>query len=112
MVEHCHSLEEFSDILHRQYLGTRVMVIFASSEESLRGIVSLRDFLNDTKIILVLPDEKKDTMAMGFALFPRFITWLDSDLNELGAVLKKMLDLYDTPYRMKEVNYDYISIQC
>ncbi len=94
-VEICRSLQDLSKRLRRPYLDFRVIVYCIENKEELKEILYLGYFLTDMKIILVLPNKNEDTGAMGFKLLPRFVTWIDSDLSDLGAVLKRMLDLYD-----------------
>jgi hypothetical protein len=93
--EICRSPQDLSKRLRQPCLDVRVMVLCIESKEAWREILSLRDLLSERKNILILPDEDEDTMAEVFTLSPRFITWVDSDFRDLGAVLKRMLDLYD-----------------
>ena len=96
-VEICHSVPDLANLLRQPFLDLRVIVLCIESQEALREILPLGYLLSDRKNILILPDEDKETMAMGFKLRPRFITWVDSDFSELGVILKRMLALYDAP---------------
>lgn len=52
-------------------------------------ILSLREFLHDRRIILVLPDSEPETVSLGHILRPRFITYGDSDYMDVSAILGK-----------------------
>ncbi len=68
-----------------------VIVVFqAVGQEDLQSMLSIRDLLVDVRILMVLPDKEKETIAKAHRLRPRFITYADSDFLEIGAVLNKM----------------------
>ena len=48
-----------------------IAVLLAASREDLSEILSLRDLLGDIRIMLVLPDRERDTIAKGHTLRPR-----------------------------------------
>jgi hypothetical protein len=77
--------------------SVRVAVLFAMNRGDLMQILSLGDLMVDVKSILVLADRDRDTMSKAHRLRPRYITWADCDLADIGAVLKRMIDLYDVP---------------
>ena len=68
-----------------------IAVLLTATREDLSEILSLRDLLGDIRIMLVLPDRKRDTIAKGHTLRPRFVTYADSDFVEMAAVLSKVL---------------------
>ncbi len=69
-----------------------VGVLLAASRKDLQDIVSIGELLGDVRIIMVLPDREAETIAKGHSLRPRFITYADSDFEDISAVLKKMLE--------------------
>jgi hypothetical protein len=68
-----------------------VAVLVAASRQELLELLSIRDLLDGIRIILVLPDRQDDTIAKGHRLYPRFLTFADSDFLDVAAVLSKML---------------------
>ncbi len=70
--------------------GISVMVL-VTDRNNLSDLLSFRDFFMDQRIILVLPDGEKETMADAFKFYPRFYTTMDSNFVNLQAVLYKML---------------------
>jgi hypothetical protein len=88
------SVESLSCRLRQPGNGATIAILSTSSKADLGNILSLYDLLCDLRIILVLPDRDKDTVAKGLRLRPRFLTFADSDFNEVYAVLGKMLRTY------------------
>jgi len=68
-----------------------IAVLLAASREDLLEILSIKELIWDLRIILILPDREKDTIAKGHALRPRFLTYSDSDVTDVAVVLRKML---------------------
>ena len=69
-----------------------VTVLLVANRRELEAIMRHADLLVDQKIIMVLPDRAKETLSMGHALYPRFIGYLDDDLQEVASVLHKLVN--------------------
>ena len=69
-----------------------VVVLFASTEQEVSATLSFNKIFHEYKLILILPDRDDQAMSMGHRLFPRFVTYADSDFSDVGAVLKKMIE--------------------
>jgi 6-phosphogluconate dehydrogenase len=72
-----------------------IVVLLAAGKKDLMDIISIRTLLMDCRIIIILPDREDDTISKGHSLRPRFLSFIDSDFTELGAVLSKMLQAYE-----------------
>ncbi len=70
--------------------GRSVAVLLAASIEELLDLLAIRDLLEKLRIILILPDRKKTSIAMGHTLRPRFLGYADGNFKDVAAVLKKM----------------------
>ena len=81
--------------LHQPGNDLNIAALTATSEEELAEIFSLRDFLSDIRIILILPDTKRATISKAHTMGPRFLTYVDSDFEEVKAVLSKMLEKFN-----------------
>jgi hypothetical protein len=68
-----------------------IAVLFAASRQDLLEIASIKELIWNLRIILILPDREKDTIAKGHTLRPRFLTYSNSDFADVAAVLRKML---------------------
>jgi hypothetical protein len=84
-------IEELDRRLRLPTCDITISVFFTKSKAELFDLVLLKESLLKLRIILILPDEDKETINMGHTLFPRFITYIDSDFKDVKAVLRKMI---------------------
>jgi len=77
----------------KRFYHSAVAVLFITGKEELLEILSISDLLSDVRIILVLPDKEKETISKGHSVYPRFLSYADSDFKDVAAVLEKMLEL-------------------
>ena len=85
------NLEGLSERLHRFPREIAVVVLFPANEDQLSELISLKDYLDGIPLILVLPDGERETISKGYKLYPRFISFINSDFTDVAAVLEKML---------------------
>ena len=52
--------------------------------------LSLKDYLSDTRVIMVLPDKNGETIRKGLSIRPSFITKTNGDFRDVIAVLEKI----------------------
>jgi hypothetical protein len=100
------SIENLSSRLRRPAEGFTIAVLVAGNKKDLVDFSFIRHLLSDTPIILVLPDRKESTAIIGYGLVPRFLTYVDSNLMEVGAVLEKMFENYEKRKVMEEQKID------
>ena len=85
------TIDSLSNTLRRFHSGPVLALILTSTPNDLMNILLLKDQLNDVPMILVLPDRKPSTISTGTRLHPRFISYIDSDFQDVVAVLEKMI---------------------
>jgi hypothetical protein len=68
-----------------------VSILMIPNKKQLTGILLICELLRDIKTILILPDRERDTISRGHELYPRFVSYIDSDFNDLGAILENMV---------------------
>ena len=85
------TIEILSRRLRQPTTERRIAVLLASNRKELLDLLSIRNLLSDIRIILILPDREEITIALGHGLHPRFISYIDSDFKDVGAVLRKMM---------------------
>jgi hypothetical protein len=85
------TLGSFSERLRKPMDDAQVAVIFATSEEDLLAMLTISDLLHNVRLILILPDRKDSTVAIGHSLRPRFLSYVDGNFSEITAVLGKMI---------------------
>ncbi len=90
-VEIYFTLDKFYQRLTQSGSSNAVTVLLIAKRQELENMVQYADLLCDQKIILVLPDRAQETLSMGHALYPRFISYTDGDLQDVTSVLHKMI---------------------
>ena len=86
-----HTFNSLSRRLRQSTYDLTVAVLLAASKKDLLDLLSISDLIWGIRIILILPDTEKGTIAKGHTLRPRFLTHKDSDILYVTAVLGKML---------------------
>ncbi len=87
------SLESLSGGFRLSGGDVAVAVLVAASPQNLLDLLSIQNILTDTRIILILPDSRNETVSLGFKLFPRFISYAGGSFEDVSAVLSKMIRL-------------------
>jgi hypothetical protein len=87
----CRNFEELKGSLLKPEYDLFAAILVVSSRHDLLDLLSIAEFLHSVRIILILPDWEQETISIGHALRPRFLTWPAWNSNEVTAVLAKML---------------------
>jgi len=66
-------------------------VILAPGRKILLELQDLDQMLERLRVILILPDADPQTIARGHNLRPRYLSNIQSDFQDVAAVLRKML---------------------
>ncbi len=91
------SLEVFQDLssfaarIRRGKDPESIALVFDPTHDDLRGLGALRDFLMGTRILLILPDQEAETIALAHRLFPTYIAYIDNGLSGIAAILGQLL---------------------
>lgn len=67
------------------------VLVLGPSHEDLRRIISLRDFLKDARVLLVLGDESEETISLAHRVMPTYISGLDESTSGVVSVLKQLM---------------------
>lgn len=68
-----------------------IAVLFDPSHDDLEAVRAARQLLFNIPLLLVLSDQDPLTMTLAHRLLPSYITYVDSDLSQLLAVVKRLL---------------------
>jgi hypothetical protein len=90
--EICRTIDGLSHTLLQYSSEIAVAVLAASTPGDLLDFILIGDLLNDLRVVLIVPDRNKEIISMVHKLRPRFFTYADGSFEDLGAVLKKMLE--------------------
>jgi hypothetical protein len=94
------SLEVFSDLqsfaarIRRPKDAPSIALIWNPTQEDLRQIGSMRDFLTGARILLVLADQETETIMLAHKIFPTYIAYVDDGISEIVSVLKRLTRAY------------------
>ncbi len=100
------SIKDLSIRLCRPAGSPTIAVLLAGNKIDLVDFAFIRNLFSDAPIILVLHDRKESTAIIGYSLVPRFLTYMDSNLMEVGAVLEKMIQYYEKKNVINEQEID------
>lgn len=87
---------ELESQLRRQLYDDLIVMLLPADESDLSRIIGLKELFGDMPIILILPDREKETIALGYKLRPRFITYTESNFLDVATVLMKMKNKMET----------------
>lgn len=85
------SIDDLSARLRQPVVNPRIIILLAASRKELENILSIRELLEDAKIILIVPDTDPATLARGHTLRPRFLSDCNSDFVDVAAVVGQMI---------------------
>jgi hypothetical protein len=89
--------------LRRICAGESWLLIITADSEELKCLIMLRDIIKDQRSIIVLPDHQRETVIVGHTLYPRFISYLDSDFSDVRSVLATVINKMDEKYSKKKI---------
>ena len=84
-------IETLSQQLMAPTSAGAILMLLVADPKDLKNLLTARDHFADHKIILILPDRRAETVSTGHQLYPRFLSCVDDDLSQMGAVLTKMI---------------------
>jgi len=67
-------------------------VLLACDRKDLSDMLSMKELIWRLRAILILPDMEADSISKAYALQPRFVGYVDSNLLVVSAMLNKMLE--------------------
>ena len=86
------SLNALSQRMRQPFDDLKVAVFMAANYEELMNIFFIRHLLREIRLVLIIPDQRKETVALAHQLRPRFLTSTEGDLSTVATVLSKMLE--------------------
>jgi len=88
------SFDSFHKRLTYPFGGTDDIIVLYIAEDldSLIDLISIRYLLFNIKLILIVPDDSRETVGIGHELHPRFLASLDDDFSLVVSVLKNMME--------------------
>jgi len=94
-IDVCQCIEELSKRLCRIDSGRNIAVFFIVSMDEFDEIFSIKKLLRDVRLILIFPESSPEVISAGYKLYPRFVSYADGNLKEVGLVLRRMIKLVE-----------------
>ena len=89
-IQTCNSIELLSQILRQPLNNVSVVILLIDSKEELIQFNLMNILFDNSRVILILPDRSKDTLALGFKLKTSFVSYVDSNLQDVASVLRQI----------------------
>ncbi len=89
-IKTCHSITDLSHMLRKPLHQVSVLILFIASKTELKELNLMTSLFDNIRIILILPDMKKNTVSLCIGLKPSFISYVDADLMNIVSVLKQI----------------------
>jgi hypothetical protein len=83
---------ELATGLQRPEVNPAAVVLVIGDRTELDELLALRPVLQNTRVILVLPDQTKETRALAEQLHPYYIKLPGDDFVELASVIDEILE--------------------
>jgi hypothetical protein len=90
-IEIYRSIKDLVQKLKKPLKEKPIVVVLINQREELLDMTSIRDQLYQVYLILILPDAEKETISLCHNLRPNYLTYAYRDIDELKAVLIKIL---------------------
>lgn len=81
----------FAERLRRPKDPFSVVVILGPSDEDLKKVAPLREYLKDSRILLVLREQSEETIGLAHRILPTYITYLDNSTSGVVSVIKQVI---------------------
>jgi len=85
------SIEDLSYNLSHFSSYNALVLLLVVKNNDLDDLLVIGDLLSNGRIILILPDEDKETVAKGLKFYPLFMSNICSDFKDVVTVLENML---------------------
>jgi len=93
------SITDLAERLRKPPGTASMAVLYTATCADLMEVVRLGDALGELRVVLVLPDGEPELLEKAHLLWPHSIVSTESDLQYLGGILKRMLDLNHLNYK-------------
>ena len=85
------SLDNLRRIMRRPCVEQTVAILLVPTYQELVELRELSELFSFVRLIIVAPDEEKETVDMAYQLHPRFLSFCDSDFSDVAGVVGKMI---------------------
>ncbi|MGD8847755.1 MAG: hypothetical protein PVJ84_12540 [Desulfobacteraceae bacterium] len=87
----CRSFEAMDRRLRKPCHGLEVVLVLVVDPQEMVFVEKIHSLLCDLRLVLILPGRDAGMVSQAHRLSPRFIAYVDQDLDQIGAVIKRMM---------------------
>ncbi|MFH1154170.1 MAG: hypothetical protein V1793_10150 [Pseudomonadota bacterium] len=89
----CHrTVEHLSRDLKQSANDQGIAILCLDTYKDLSAMLEIRDLFWKHRIVLILPDMERETVARAVQLFPRYMTAPDQGLNDIKDVVSRLME--------------------
>lgn len=96
----CRTIDDLSERLLQPKNDLTITCLLPAKKKDIEELLPMSNLFRNTRIILIVPDWDKETLAAAHQLRPRLLTHSDSDFAEVLTVLTKMMGDYQSLHGM------------
>jgi hypothetical protein len=96
----CRTLDDLSERLLQPKNDLTIALLLAGKREDIRELLSVSSLFRNTRIILIVSDWDKETLAAAHLLRPRLLTYSDGDFADVFTVMSKIIADHQNPTGM------------
>ncbi len=85
------NLKEFAVAIQKIYLDCEIIVILVRNRDELVQVLKQEANLKELSTILILPDSDSYTLHQALKLYPRYLSYIQNDYQDIFFVLEKMI---------------------
>jgi len=74
----------------KNFPSPRIALFVVADDKELASVLSLKKYLQNSRVILILPDRSEATLRLSSALSPLLICFRDGDFSEVGVLLARL----------------------
>ncbi len=91
MLETVSGVTDLMEYLKRPRPGNKIVILLARDGEELEQYLSIKSMIIDLPLVLILPDLGKNTISRACRLYPRFMSYIESNFMDVATVVRQML---------------------
>ena len=91
-VVRCRSFGTMEKRLRKPRNGLEIVLVVVEEIEEIARIGDIQGLIRDLRLVVVLPERDSQMVSSAHKLTPRFIGYADDGFDQIGAVLRKMMD--------------------
>ena len=85
----CRTLEGFKRTLIENMAMYKIVVSLCATRTEMDFLSLMREPLSQCRLILIIPDHRPETIRQAHRLYPRFLSYADSNFENVAAVIQK-----------------------